>query len=514
MVRWTARCADTVSLPGGASSGPTVWDVDLDGVPEVMVAYPRRGKDAMLFVINGPTGAVEWTWTAPGLYLSSDGYTPAIADLDLDGHPEIVMVNQGRAGGLDTCRVYAIDGVTRQVKWTSDLLVWPNESAPDCGLPTVGDADMDGTPEVVISVKNGSQYYLFCLNGEDGSVQWVREGFWRALPSIGNVNSTRMNEVICSPVNSPHNLAALSGRDGSVVWLNPDTDIVYSAGSMPSIADADADGRPEVVTAGDYKPPHEYPKLALFWFDGETGKVERLYVTQKKRCVAYNPSTAQIDEDSAQESVIFSQLAKLITVDGASAALEWTYDPGETETVGYPSLADIDNDGKVEVLAVSGTGSMPLIESHLICLSPRGELEWEMNFLAPYMVGARPTIADVDGDGYLEIILASCVIDYRGTDILATCIDNEPALPAREEKAARPPSMLVLPGRVVLSLLDPCPVDLSLYDMSGRRVKELYKGQLLPGTHEFELRGLEPGVYLAELRYDGRITTKAVVMRR
>jgi len=121
----------------------------------------------------------------------------------------------------------------------------------------------------------------------------------------------------------------------------------------------------------------------------------------------------------------------------------------------------------------------------------------------------------VDNDGYLEIVLSRRESFYYPImPLTVRCIDNEPALTGQEAKAPKAPELRALPGKVTVFLPDPCPVDLSLYDMNGRRIKELYKGQLPPGTHEFGLRGLEPGVYLAELRYDGRITTKAVVMRR
>jgi len=39
--------------------------------------------------MEGPTGIIEWVWTTPGLYI--EDLVPPVADLDLDGHPEIIM---------------------------------------------------------------------------------------------------------------------------------------------------------------------------------------------------------------------------------------------------------------------------------------------------------------------------------------------------------------------------------------------------------------------------------------
>ncbi len=505
MIRWETSLPYTYILDN--TYGATVWDVDLDGVPEVLVAYGKINGISQLLVMDGPTGIIEWTWTTPGLYIGD--LTPPVADLDLDGHPEIIIVNQ-RAEGIDSLMVYAIDGVTREVKWKQNL--W-SDTYLTATQPTIGDVDGDGRPEVVICGGRVGEENIFCLNGEDGSIRWVKYGFRSLLPAIGDVNGDGINEVICEPLplmQSPW-LAALSGLDGSVVWLNADSTLA-GLFSVPTITDADGDGKQEVIAKGDYKPPNQYPVPAICWFDGETGALERVYTLQRNCWVSKLCATANLDEDPAQETVVwFFGNRKHVCLDGATAGVEWVYPPAESTAGSNSALADIDNDGEIEVITLIAKG-VPVEEIYLICLSSQGELKWKMDFSNPNQrAGNSPVIADVDNDGYLEIILAP---SYGSGDLRVRCIDNERALPAKEEKALRPPSMVAMPGRIILSLPDPCPIDLSVYDLAGRKVKELYKGQLPAGTHEFELSGLEPGVYVARLSYDGVITTKAVVIKR
>jgi len=518
-IRW-----ETV-LPGyemafNPFGGAAVADLDLDGATEIVVVQTTQvlsGADAPVVILDGSTGSIEWVWTTPGLRI--DEFTPAVGDIDLDGHPEIVVANNGYdwPTGIPCVRVFALDGVTREVDWTRDLI---GDSATSYGRgysPSIADADGDGKPEVLMSADlvQNTVWSLWCLNGEDGSVVWKKDSVRAPIPVCGDVNGDGVNEVIAYGwfrwgIAWRRAVQALSGVDGSVVW-RADTNIVMS---YPCIADVDADGKLEVVGMGIFRSQPGIPRF--FCLDGETGSTKWVYTPAKHCAFRPLPAIAQMDSDPAQESVCWFEGWRLYWVDGLSGGTDWIYERGDSIGVYGPTAADIDNDGDIEVIV--GFTRYPNQDSGLMCLSggktgpPR--VKWSFNLAEAGIrgQGSQPIIADVDDDGYLErLVVPEDVTGFGNVKVIV--LDNERAL-AREEKAARPPSMLVLPGRIVLSLLDPCPVDLSLYDMSGRRVKELYKGQLPPGTHEFELRGLEPGVYLAELRYDGRITTKAVVMRR
>lgn len=86
-VRWSVPIED----PSGAS-GPTVWDLDLDGAPEVFY------RDEHDFIgVDGATGAVmlriadQESWTS--------WETPVVADIDADGAGEILYVYAGEIEG-------------------------------------------------------------------------------------------------------------------------------------------------------------------------------------------------------------------------------------------------------------------------------------------------------------------------------------------------------------------------------------------------------------------------------
>jgi hypothetical protein len=153
------------------------------------------GRDDLTFV-NGSNGLDVWTWIAPGVWQDISGNLPAsgsfdlaqIADMDLDGHGDVVAFASGDPGLL---KVYAGDGAGN---WTQIASV----STPDCcdyaALRAGTDADHNGYPDIVI------------VSEED------------CLPWVGGTNRPRFYRESSTP--APDN--------GRFQWLLP-TDLPTSS---------------------------------------------------------------------------------------------------------------------------------------------------------------------------------------------------------------------------------------------------------------------------------------------
>lgn len=76
--RWITPVNDSSGL-----AGTTSWDIDYDGVPEVIYADEQD-----ILVMNGATGAVVIRDPSHDSWTASE--TPAVADVDGDGHGELV----------------------------------------------------------------------------------------------------------------------------------------------------------------------------------------------------------------------------------------------------------------------------------------------------------------------------------------------------------------------------------------------------------------------------------------
>lgn len=208
----SGRNAD--GLNAGAIS--IVADLDLDGVPEVVTGNTAYRADGSIY------------WQVP----MDDGY-PAVGDFDGDGFPEVVVVARGRV------RLHEHDGT---LVWSVEL---PGTGAEPGGAPTVANVDDDPEPE--IGVAGSTQYVVF---EADGSIKWqsaIQDG------SSGFTGSTVFDldgdgrfEVIYRDETA---LRIYRGEDGVVLYELPLSSVTLN--EQPVVADVDRDGNAEIVVTSD-----------------------------------------------------------------------------------------------------------------------------------------------------------------------------------------------------------------------------------------------------------------------
>jgi hypothetical protein len=162
------------------------------------------------------------------LYAAANFVT--MADLDADGDLELVGGNAA----------VHHDGT----------LLWERTDNPD-GYPAIADIDMDGLPEVV--VVSGGDHAIRALNGEDGSSLWgpadVNQGHGAAdpggggPPTIADFDGDGRPEIATA---GGYGYVVFEGEDGSPKWFQPTQDL-SSRSTGSSVFDFDGDGAAEVV---------------------------------------------------------------------------------------------------------------------------------------------------------------------------------------------------------------------------------------------------------------------------
>ena len=131
------------SFGAGHQGGITVWDIDGDGVNEVLFGT-RRGDSKRLWCLEGD-GSFQWMYPPMG----EDGLwgdptsKVSIVDVDNDGVFELAL--GGRGGRL---HIINPDG---SVKW---IWVEPNQQTMH-GAPQAQDVDGDGCVEFFLNTNNG-----------------------------------------------------------------------------------------------------------------------------------------------------------------------------------------------------------------------------------------------------------------------------------------------------------------------------------------------------------------------
>jgi hypothetical protein len=298
-------------------SGVAIGDLDADGVPEIVAA---NGPTTIVAMDN--TGAAKWTAYLPysGLY---DFLYPSIADLDGDGIAEVIAGRTildawGNQLGTGTLGVGAVpnqsssslvegavpvavdldgDGllevVTGNAAYRIDGSVLYSNSLPD-GCPAVADFDLDGEPEIVM-VSGATVYTLESDLTPTGWSATFAGTNYLGPPAADDLDGDGQPEFVvvgASEMRAYH-------WDGTLLWTAPVQDQTGAAG--PVLFDFEGDGYPEVVYADE-----QWVRM----LNGLDGTI------------------------------------KLLSDDHAS------YTGFET-----PIVADVDNDGEVEIAMLHGLGA-------------------------------------------------------------------------------------------------------------------------------------------------------------
>lgn len=363
-IMWTSSDEDLRFCRMGA-----VADIDGDGVQEIACVH---ATEALLYILDGATGAVEWTSTL----LDAEGPVTA-ADLDRDGFVDLVGIAPDGS-------VVAIDG-TGAEKWrsTEDLgsTIEPGGTSwIQPGLEVV-DIDADGTPEVIghhgiVSGKDGSfagwldvrdDYDVLGTRLEfatadadgDGAIEFFYR--WRRMDVSGTVAWEATPPSSWRGLVAPALIQADSDDDAEVLWLSdddlqiyePDGTLLLQTGipddytfALPCVADLDGDGLSELIWRGK-------EDLHVRHVDGTTmWKVPVDDNTSGSACTTFD-----FEFDGVRE-VLESDESSFVIHDGSTGSALYA-DTGRSSCTWFefPIVVDLDADGSVDILVNSGCGS-------------------------------------------------------------------------------------------------------------------------------------------------------------
>ena len=363
-------------------SSPVIADLDRDGEMETVVG----SYDGELYVFNS-TGELKWNLTTGAVHS-----TPAIDDIDKDGELEIVV-------GSMSGNLYAIDA-DGKVKWnnTNESWVWMKSS------PAIADIDMNGDMEIVAcSYGYGDSRPAIHVLNSMGKEEWlysigVSGGWSESSPAIADIDKDGNMEII---VGDSDGLYAVNSEGieewnyTSLFWP------IYGLHSSPAIADIDDDGEIEIVI-GSECPFDCYLNEGKLLVFNSTGHLEWNFTAGYS--VFSSPAIADIDGDGEIEIIVGScsyNGSNLTDVYGrlyifnSSGQVEWSY---QTEDCidSSPAIADLDGDGKMEIIVGSDDGKIYIFNS-------TGQVEW--SYQTDGAVYSSPAIADIDNDGNLEIVV-------------------------------------------------------------------------------------------------------------
>jgi len=107
-----------------------------------------------------------------------------------------------------------------------------------------------------------------------------------------------------------------------------------------------------------------------------------------------------VDQNGFMDVVVPSSCnPKTYCFNGATGALKWTANTRGSDSP--PTIADLDNDGRLEILHGQFGG-------YVICINAdNGTTKWEILVASNSWIQTAPTIVDLDGDGQLDFVVAT-----------------------------------------------------------------------------------------------------------
>jgi hypothetical protein len=539
----------------GETSGPlAVGDVDGDGVQEIVVAsnqvyvWHANGEE-LLDGDNDSQTLGNFSNFAAGTVLQPAAVTLA----NLDNVPGLEMIISERAPSL---QIHVL------TKTGAELAGWPRSlSLPaaanwNWAAPAVGDIDGDGRPEIVVNTLNGVVWAWNADGSEvrngDGNAgttgvfyaragaeyEWARSG-----PSLFDLDGDGAEDIVFGTKNDNSGLKRVMALryDGTNVAGFP---YVANGGINDDvvIGDLDRDGQAELVfycTAG-----YLYAVRANGTNYPGFPKATGLYASPNwvGTCALGN-----LDADPQLEIVYTPNQdglhSKIVAIDtnygaGTSGTILPGFPvnlPGSSE--GSPVIGDITGDGVAEIVHGIGGGD-EAAPYNLYAYSANGQAVagFPITLGGPLMPGV--TITDLEKDGDVDLVYAGwdflCHVwslpfaydrqdvpwpTYKGNmqrtgvyfPVELVGVGDGPVLPKAPLVLERPyPNPFNPSTRFNLYVARTGDLSVEIYDVQGRRVRELHRGAIDAGWHTLVWdgqddrgRGQASGVYFVRARGAG-----------
>lgn len=303
-----------------ANYGPGLWDLDDDGVPEILI-------DGMVYDANGCLLNAQ---PPPSSYLNL-GLFDVVADVDLDGKPELVRYDG----------IYA---------WDTSAKAWQLESY----------FTQSGQKPGQVAVVDVGHYSA--INGKPATDPFPEIVVVSAASTSFNPSSTGSirvqtlsGDVVFGPIDLYHQTSVFGGHGGPPTASDFDGDgqveLAAAANEFYVVYDPDCTSTPR--PGGQCKKPNSALPAGILWAQP----------SQDFSSSVTGSSVFDFDGDGTSE-VVYGDECYVRVFDGPTGAVRFSA-PASTGT-GFelPVIADVDGDFATEIVAVRTTASS------LSCPSP------------------------------------------------------------------------------------------------------------------------------------------------
>ncbi len=351
----------------GRTAAPLVWE---DGGRREIIFDEAGGK--LRGVRSGPLNAGEWAdaWVV-------DGTLPS---LHIDGR------GQGRlcAADLSDPDGPAVLVYQAPVRNDSRPLRISVGSAPFIGLLPYG-----GEFRLLVDMRTGVHTNAFACYDAAGGLVWSDPGHgaYPRVAAAGDLDGDGVPEAVADD----HGDLRIYALDGRVTGSNIKKTWQPPAYLLPILGPFLDGGKPGILGVSGFggMTLHDPAGAAVWKIKGGDWEYYRSY------------AAAAFPEGSRRPKLgALTEAGELRCIDAATGRVHWTLDLGCAADETYVVSGDVDGDGRDEYLAGLPDGRLVSAGEQ----DGRGVVEWELRLDAA--IGPL-VIADADGDGLAEVVLAT-----------------------------------------------------------------------------------------------------------
>ncbi len=524
------------SLTGTTFEGGILCNMDSDNDLEIVY---NIGFTVQAWNFDG-TNVPGWPQTVASYALEG---APAFGDIDGDGQEEIVVTNHGlTSGGF----IYAFK------KNGTAVSGFPINYGYSTRTPVLANVDNAGGLEIIVNKRLSGSGEVYVYNGSGTVITgWPKtiNHVPASSSAVGDITGDGFPEIISESYSSLFAWDRNGNQIAGFPFSMPNSDV--NSYSAPVLADVDGDNLREIIFG-----THVLGGGGYVYILKNNGTVLSGWPKGTGNWIYGPPAVGYIDGDNIIDIAVGDQV-----LSGSPADFVYAWNKNGSPLSGFPagplwainnqvSIGDIDNDNQMELIVDDNTQTGG--RGKYLAFNHDGTplAGWDVNTSGSTFF-SMPMLGDVNRDGILDIAGSGGNSSPASTNVYlwntgVTFTAAKIIIPMWQYNSRHngvygdnplvgiQPVTGYIPKDFSLSQNYPNPFNpetkikfslplrnsgitvLTVYDISGKLVKQLVNSQLSPGEYEikFNAAGLASGIYFYELKAgDIKLVNKMVLVK-